>query len=186
MELPHDLGDGLALRLYETADSGPLLALIEASREHLGPWHAFVHTATLESTAEWIAQVRREHAENVSAQVAIVRGEEIVGNVGFKPVDWENRVSELGYWLAPSEQGRGTMTRAVRAMLDHGFGVWHLGRVEIYCAVQNARSRAIPERLGFTHEGTHRHAERVAGRVHDLAVYGLLSEEWEAGSAGGS
>ena len=184
MELPHALGDGLALRLYEPEDAAPLLALIESAREHLGPWHAFVHTATLASTAEWIAQVRREHAEQVSTQVAIVRGDEIVGNVGFKPVDWESLVSELGYWLAPGEQGRGTMTRAVRAMLDHAFGVWGLGRVEVYCAVQNARSRAIPERLGFIHEGTHRRAERVAGRVHDLAVYGLLREEWEAASGG--
>jgi ribosomal-protein-serine acetyltransferase len=40
------------------------------------------------------------------------------------------------------------------------------------------RSRAIPERLGFVHEGTLREAERIGERWLDLAVYGMLASDW--------
>jgi ribosomal-protein-serine acetyltransferase len=70
------------------------------------------------------------------------------------------------------------MTRAVRALLDHGFEAWGLNRVEIHCGVDNARSRAIPERLGFREEGELLEAERVGDRWVDLSVYAMLAADW--------
>jgi RimJ/RimL family protein N-acetyltransferase len=81
-------------------------------------------------------------------------------------------------WLSADEQGRGTMTEAVRALVDHAFGPWNLHRVEIGAAVGNARSRAIPERLGFRPEGVRRRAERVGDRFLDLVVYAMLAADW--------
>jgi L-amino acid N-acyltransferase YncA len=43
-------------------------------------------------------------------------------------------------------------------------------RVEIRAAPANARSRAIPERPGFTQEGTLRQVERVGDRYLDNVV----------------
>jgi ribosomal-protein-serine acetyltransferase len=48
----------------------------------------------------------------------------------------------------------------------------------IRAGVENARSRAIPERLGFTYEGVAREEGRGSGGFYDLAVYGLLDREW--------
>jgi ribosomal-protein-serine acetyltransferase len=56
--------------------------------------------------------------------------------------------------------------------------VWNLHRVEIQAAVDNRRSRAIPERLGFREEGVRREAERIGERYNDLAVYAMLASEW--------
>jgi ribosomal-protein-serine acetyltransferase len=70
------------------------------------------------------------------------------------------------------------MTEAVRALVDHAFGPWRLERVEIAAAVDNARSRAIPERLGFREEGVRRRAERVGDRWLDHAVYAMLASDW--------
>ncbi|MBI4220372.1 MAG: GNAT family N-acetyltransferase, partial [Chloroflexi bacterium] len=47
-------------------------------------------------------------------------------------------------------------------------------------AVDNIRSRAIPERLGFTFEGVQRQAALVNGKYQDLAIYSLLASEWNA------
>jgi ribosomal-protein-serine acetyltransferase len=50
-------------------------------------------------------------------------------------------------------------------------------RVEIRAAPENARSRAIPGRLGFTQEGTLRQVERVGDRYLDNVVYAMLAED---------
>ena len=100
---------------------------------------------------------------------------------GFHGVSWVHRSTELGYWLAESAQGRGTMTRAVSTLVDHAFSTWRLNRVAIRAAVDNRRSRAIPERLGFRREGVLRQVERVGGRFVDHVVYAILAEEWSRG-----
>jgi ribosomal-protein-serine acetyltransferase len=52
--------------------------------------------------------------------------------------------------------------------------------VVITAAVQNNRSRAIPQRLGFREEGTLRQGVRVGDRYYDDVVYAMLAEDWLA------
>jgi ribosomal-protein-serine acetyltransferase len=72
------------------------------------------------------------------------------------------------------------MTGAVGALLDHAFGVWDLHRVVIEVVVDNARSRAIPERLGFREEALLREAKLIRGRFEDAVLYAMLASEWPA------
>jgi ribosomal-protein-serine acetyltransferase len=92
-------------------------------------------------------------------------------------IDRVARNAIIGYWLAEEYEGRGLITRAVRALIDHAFGEWQLHRVEIRAAAENVRSRAVPERLGFTQEGVLREAELVGGEYQDLVVYGLVATD---------
>ena len=66
------------------------------------------------------------------------------------------------------------MTRSCRALIDHAFSTLGLHRVVIRCAVENHRSRAIPERLGFTLEGIERESQWLYDHFVDLAIYALL------------
>jgi ribosomal-protein-serine acetyltransferase len=50
--------------------------------------------------------------------------------------------------------------------------------MEIHCAPDNKRSRAIPERLGFREEARLRETELIRGRYLDGIVYGMLEPEW--------
>ncbi|MFX3631562.1 MAG: GNAT family N-acetyltransferase [Candidatus Pristimantibacillus sp.] len=45
------------------------------------------------------------------------------------------------------------MTKACNAFINHAFNDLSLAKVEIGTATNNSKSRAIPERLGFTQEG---------------------------------
>jgi ribosomal-protein-serine acetyltransferase len=174
------IGDGVHLRLLKRTDAEELHGLIGASRSYLARWLPWAGRQTFEDTLGFISRTEGQLAANDGFQAAIVHGEEILGVIGYIGVDWRNRSTSLGYWLAERHQGVGTMTAAVRVLTDHALSVWELNRVEIRIATENRRSRAIPERLGFSPEGTLRQAELVDGHYLDLVVYSMLAEDWRA------
>lgn len=168
---------GSALRALELEDAEELHALIEAERQHLAPWMPWAAAQTLDDTVAFLDRARRQLMAGDGFQLAVTRDDRIVGVIGHHGIDWDNRSTGIGYWLASAEQGRGTMTEAVRALVDHAFSTWRLTRVEIRAASDNLPSLAIPRRLGFTYEGTLHQAERLGDRYVDLEVYSLLAEQ---------
>jgi ribosomal-protein-serine acetyltransferase len=178
------LSDHCFLRLFEEADAEEFYRLIDANRAHLTPWMGWAADQTPEGALRFIRLTRRQVADNDGVQTAIVCDERIVGIVGFHRVDWQHRSTSVGYWLDAGHQGRGIMTGAVRALVDHALRGWKLNRVEIRAAPDNRRSRAIPERLGFYQEGVLRQAERVGDRYLDSVVYAMLASEWPPAPAG--
>ena len=175
---------GAELRLFDEADAEELFALVAANRAHLRRWLPWVDgNDSVAGTLEFIRASRKQLEEKRGTQLAVVCAGKIVGVVGYHTVDWENRSTSIGYWLAEEYQGRGLMTEAVRALVDHAFSVWKLNLVEIRAAAENARSRAIPERLGFTQEGVLRQREWLYDRFVDHVSYSLLASEWRRGGA---
>jgi ribosomal-protein-serine acetyltransferase len=141
------------------------------------PWAAKQSHA---DTVGFIRNTEKQLAENDGFQVAVTYEESIIGMVVYHGVDWGNRSTSIGYWLAEAHQGKGTMTMAVGALTEHAVSVWKLNRIEIRVAVENSRSRAIPERLGFRQEGILRAAEQVEDRYLDLVPYAMLASDWHS------
>ena len=105
-------------------------------------------------------------------------GNEYAGSVGLR-VDTEMNSGEIGYWIVAAYEGQGLITGACRLFIDHGFRELRLHRIEIHAAADNLRSRAVAERLGFTHEATTRDGHRKPDDTYvDQVVYGLLEHEW--------
>ncbi len=152
--------------------------MICSNQEFLSRWMPWAPGQTLERTRTFIAASRRQLGENQGFQAAIVDRGQIVGVIGFHRLDWVNRSTSIGYWIAQDSQGRGTMTAAARTLIDHAFRVWGMHRVEIRAGVENHPSRAVARRLGFVQEGVLRDAERVGDRYVDHAVYAMLSDGW--------
>jgi ribosomal-protein-serine acetyltransferase len=173
-------GRSLELRPLNLRDAGALFALVEANRERLRRWLPWpdANRSVLASRA-FILQVRAQARAGTAQSFGLWWRDQLVGVAGFVWLDAPNQSAAIGYWLAQEAEGRGLMTAAVTALLRHGFRTLQLNRIEIRAGVRNRRSRAIPERLGFRHEGTLRQAERLADRFVDHAVYGLLAGEWK-------
>ncbi|MDQ6660765.1 MAG: GNAT family N-acetyltransferase, partial [Chloroflexota bacterium] len=104
--------------------------------------------------------------------------DQLVGSLGCS-IDREDRKVEIGYWLDASSQGKGIMTRACRGLINYVFDELRMNKVEIHAAPENKRSRAIPERLGFTQEGIDRQAGWLYDHYIDLVLYGMLASEWK-------
>ena len=87
---------------------------------------------------------------------------------------------ELGYLIHPDYHGRGYMTEALRAYIGHLFEHTQAKLVSARVFDGNVASQALLLGLGFTHEGTLRHAVGTPGGiVHDDRLYSLLRQEWE-------
>lgn len=169
------------LRLFEERHAPALFALTDANREYLREWLPWLDaTQSVEDTRGFIRGALLQFAENRGFQAGIWYRGELAGSVGYHYIDWANRSVELGYWLGAAFQGHGLMTKACRALVTHAFAELGLNRVAIRCATGNAKSCAIPERLGFQRDGILRQAERLYDQYVDLVVYSRLASEWHA------
>ncbi len=119
-----------------------------------------------------------ENNHNIHA--AILLDGRIVGVASYHRIDWQNRSTSIGYWLAQAHEGHGLVTASCQVLVDHAFAALNLHRLAIACASANTRSRAIPPRLGFVHEGRVRGAEWLYDHFVDHEVYTQLQPEWEA------
>jgi len=174
----HALTEDTELRLMELHYLEEFNRLVEANREHLGRWFQWA-SQTLEERQAYLKLCLKRFAEGNGFLAGIWHRGELVGTIDMLRIDRRVRNTELGYWLGEPYQGKGLMTLACRALIDHAFGTLDLNRVEIGALAMNTRSRAVAERLGFTLEGTFRQVRRHHDRFVDGVLYSLLKEEWE-------
>ena len=171
------IGDGVSLAPLAISDADELFAVTDANREHLRPWMPWIGAIVSPGdTREFLRSVLEQRARNGGYQCAIRVDGVIAGIIGHHRIDWPNRLTSLGYWLAADHQGQGIMTRACRALIDFAFDELNLNRVEISAAVDNRRSLAVITRLGMVDEGLRRQAEWVHDRFVDLKCYAVLRD----------
>ena len=114
---------------------------------------------------------------------------DLVGMLGITLSGPENaRTGEVGYWLAAAARGRGTMTRAVAALIDTAFdpsGPLALSALRWRCEIHETSHGSVPNwaswkvawSLGFQREGRVRRFLPNDGRLHDGWIATLLPED---------
>jgi RimJ/RimL family protein N-acetyltransferase len=121
------------------------------------------------SDAGWAAGTGRAFAIT-DATLGIV-----LGSVGLVAYDPDRRTGEVGFWTVPSARGQGVMTAAVLAVARWAFGAVGLARFEWRAETDNAASRRVAEKAGFTIEGVLRaEGARRDGTRADLWIGSLL------------
>jgi ribosomal-protein-serine acetyltransferase len=171
----------IRLARLERRDAEELFRLTDASRESLRQWLPWLDAIRKPSdTATFIEVALDQDRRDDGFQAGIFYEETIAGVVGLHYIQRADRATSIGYWLGDPFRGRGIVTRSCAALIEHVFDDLDLHRVEIRAAVENERSRAVAERLGFLHEGTVRDGEWLYDHFVDLAVYGLLESDWRS------
>ena len=164
--------DELALVPRRADDAVEMFALVEKHRADLREWLTWIDaTQSLADTRRYAQFARAQFENGVGFDYAMRYGGELVGSIGLHGFDWASRSAQIGYWLAPDVRGRGIVTRAATALVTHAIAHLDVHRLEIRCVVDNVRSRAVPERLGFTFEGILAEAYLLHGRFRDIALY---------------
>jgi ribosomal-protein-serine acetyltransferase len=169
----------LQLRLLANEHAAALFALTDSNRAYLREWLPWLDSVRVVSDTEgFIGKTVRLHQETKAFVAGIWQRDRFVGVIGHNRIDWDNRITHVGYWLAAECQGKGVMTRCCRTLIDHAFDTLELNRIEICTAIGNDRSASIPKRLGFTNEGIRRQGEWLYDRFIDVNVFALVRSTW--------
>lgn len=171
----------IELQLFQLQHAEELYHLIDNNRNHLRKWLPWVDG--MSSPIQYhsiIPSWLKQFADNNGFNTGIRYNGVLVGSIGFHQLDWNNKQTSIGYYLAEGFEGNGIMTRSVQSLLNYAFLDLNFNRVEIRCGVGNQKSRAVPERLGFVQEGIIRDGEFLYNHYHDLVVYGMLARDWKS------
>ncbi|BCC13986.1 ribosomal-protein-serine acetyltransferase [Bacillus cereus] len=180
--LIHKIDEEISLRMFNEGDSEEFYDLIISSKTYLKEWLGWLdYIESVEDTAQNIKARLKAFAENggYPQSFAIIYKGDIAGTTGFNDINKTNKIGIVGYWLGEKFQGKGIMTKAFKTLIDYGFKELGLNRIEVSVAVENKKSRALPEGFGFVEEGKVRQAERLYDHYVDHVIYGLLATEWK-------
>src|SRR5262245_47119691 len=128
--------DETSLELIQDEHAAEVFAVVDANRAYLRRWLPWLDQNTaVDHTRAWARANMQQFGARAGFACAIRHAGRVVGVIGLHNLDWVNRKTSIGYWLDESSQGRGLMTRACTALLDHVFRELKLNSSEIACAV---------------------------------------------------
>ena len=170
------VNDDIELRELSTNDIMPIFTAIDTQREYLREWLPFVDYTKQPSDTEAFVNSVISKADS-DLNTAIYYKGEFAGLIGFKDTDKGNKRTEIGYWLSFPYQGKGIITQSCKKLIEYAFTELDINRVQIRVAKNNLKSSRIPEKLGFTDEGTESDGELLLSGFTDIKVYSLLKSD---------
>ena len=176
----YQVNQSIQLALMQPHNALEIYELVNDNKSYLRKWLGWVDQ--INSPEDYrdtiIPMWLKQFADLNGFNAGIYYDNQLVGMISLHFINRKTNYTSIGYYLAEEFQGRGIVIRCVRALLEYAFTVLELNKVEIQCATDNLKSRKVPEKLGFTMEGTTRDAEYINGQYNDIATYSLLREEW--------
>lgn len=150
-----------------------------ASNPNVGPNAGWEPHKTKDETRE-LMQMLFLNQESVWG-ITLLGEDKVLGTLGLleDPKRQYDRVRMLGYSLDEGYWGKGYMTEACQAVIEHGFEKMQLDLISIYCFPFNAASKRVIEKCGFKYEGNLRKAEKIFdGNLYDNLCFSMDSIEY--------
>jgi RimJ/RimL family protein N-acetyltransferase len=157
LEFPEEFtSERLLIRKPLPGDGKYVFKAIQASLNELKPWMPWAHMNQTEQDVE--VNIRDSIAKFITRadlRLHLFNKEtgEFIGSSGLHRINWDIPKFEIGYWIDTRFSGKGYITESTEAITKFAFTELNAKRVEIRCDSRNTKSRAIPEKLGFTLEG---------------------------------
>ncbi len=102
---------------------------------------------------------------------------EFIGTAGITLSANRFRLGEIFYELIPSVWGNGYATEVAKAMINAGFNIFHLHKIEAGVATENIRSIRVLEKTGMTREGLRRKILPIRGEWKDNYHYAIVEDD---------
>lgn len=105
----------------------------------------------------------------------------LIGDVAIMDMDNpRNRGGSFRIAIDTEFAGRGYGTEATCLMLDYGFGMLNLHRIELDVYTINQRASHVYEKVGFKQEGLKRQSWYYDHQFYDTIIMSILEDEYRA------
>jgi ribosomal-protein-alanine N-acetyltransferase len=180
--LPTIEGEGVTLRLPQTAEFEEWAALRTASRDFLTPWEPSWPADDLTRAAfrRRLKRYAEDWRTDQSYAFFIFRKQDNLLLGGLTLANVRRGVAQagsIGYWLGMRFARNGYMTAAVKGVLPFCFETLRLHRVEAACIPTNTASIRLLERCGFLREGYARQYLCINGVWQDHLLFARLRDD---------
>ncbi|MHA7579178.1 GNAT family N-acetyltransferase [Paenibacillus vandeheii] len=111
--------------------------------------------------------------------IALQDNDQVIGDIALMDMHTKNRSAHIRIAIDNTEhQGKGYGSEALLLMLDYGFGICNLHRIELEVYAFNQRAIRTYEKLGFQREGVRRDALFYNHQYHDAIQMSILEDEF--------
>lgn len=147
----------LILRPLALGDEHLLYPLIAHSSALLKQWMPWAQTIRFESTCAFVqrgvAAWQSGLAEDLPMVMIRQADQAVMGVTGYNSSsDLRQGLYEIGYWCDLDYQGQGYVTESVNALTRYAFDGLGASVVTALILVDNQKSHAVIERLGFAYQ----------------------------------
>lgn len=167
----------LVLRPFSLADA-PAVQRLAGDWQVAATTLSIPHPYAEEVAVEWIRSQPARYGAGREVIFAIALPDNrLIGSIGLGIVQ-EFQLAELGYWVGVPYWGKGYCTEAAKALIDFGFQVLGLNRIQSTHFSQNPASGRVMQKLGMQQEGYRPQHTLRWGKFQDIVLYGILSQDW--------
>ena len=134
---------------------------------------------SINDTEQFLLNVISRYNKNLAENWCIVEKKSgcVIGTCGFVYWNPDNYYAEVGFALSPVYWRRGYMTEALNRVIEFGFEVMNLNRIEARCMLDNIGSAKVMEKVGMRYEGILRHVYYIKGSFLDLKMYSIIRDD---------
>lgn len=151
-----------------------LFSLVDKNREYLReflPW--LDDTKTQNDSLNFIKNSIDRYKNNNELEFGIFFHKKLIGMIGTHSLNKEEKHLSIGYWLDEKYQGKGIITLCCKKLIEYIFSNLDINEIFIKCAINNFKSCAIPERLGFEYIKILDNYQKLYNKYVDMKLYRL-------------
>lgn len=177
----------LLIRPIQLGDEHMIHPLIVHSSALLKQWMPWAQTISFDSTCAFVKHVVAawQSGSAIDHPMVMIRqaDQAVIGVTGYTSQNGYNDVHqghyEIGYWCDTNYQGKGYVTECVNALTRYAFECLGASKVMIVMQVDNQKSQAVAERLGFAYQGQKDRSptECLPGQLPKSHVYSVENSE---------
>jgi ribosomal-protein-alanine N-acetyltransferase len=176
--LPNLETERLKFRKLAMQDAGDVFEY--ASVPEVSRYVSWSPHRTIADTKSFLKHMLLQYGKGIPSSWGIVLKEtnKLIGTGGYLWWSTEHSKAELGYVISDKYWNKGYMTEALKKIIQFGFEIMNLERIEARCFTENTASERVMQKCGMKLEGILRSSLYIKGAFTDFKLLSILKSEY--------